>query len=289
MAGTVEDVLRVAAGEVGYSRWDDPEEGTKYGRWYAKLTNSPYFGKSGVPYCAMWVSWVFFTAGVQCEGFPRAVAIDTRDGFSRMVTPQNLQPGDAVGFDWDSDHTGDHVGIVKSRVGDYVTIRTYEGNTGNGEVKECVRHISQVTCGVRPYYKDSTSPAKGAGRLDVDGVAGPNTISEWQRQMGTAVDGVISEQIEKHDRYRRNVWSVEHYPRGYIDDYYDGSQLVAAVQKACGLTGWMVDGDWGELTTNAIQRKLKSWGYYTGAIDGDFGHHSVESLQRSLNDGKWRS
>ena len=287
MAGTVADVLRVAAGEVGYSRWDDPEEGTKYGRWYASITGSPYFGKSGVPYCAMWVSWVLAMADVQCEGFPRAVAIDARDGFRRAFAPSDSKAGDVIGFDWDSDGTGDHVGIVKRRDGDYVTIRTYEGNTGDGEVKECVRHLSQCTIAVRPYYEGSTSPAKDARKLDVDGVAGPLTIAEWQRQMGTEVDGVVSEQLEGHDRYRRNVWSVDHYPLPHAGNDYDGSQLVRAVQSACGLTGWMVDGDWGELTTNAIQRRLKEWGYYTGRFDGDFGHHSVEALQQSLNDGKW--
>lgn len=276
MAGTVQDVLRIAAGEVGYSRWDDPEEGTKYGRWYASITGSPYFGKSGVPYCAMWVSWVFDQAGVQCEGFPRAVAIDARDGFNRAFRPSESKSGDAIGFDWDADGTGDHVGIVESRYGDWVTISTFEGNTGNGEVKRCTRHVSQCTVAVRPYYAESSSPAKDEGRLDVDGVAGPNTVSEWQRQMGTEVDGVISGQMRDHDRYRRNVWAVDHGN--------GGSQLVRAVQRRVG--AW-VDGDWGEQTTRQIQALLRHWGYYTGAIDGDFGHHSVESLQRSLNDGRW--
>ena len=41
------DVLRIAEAEVGYSRWDDPLPGTKYGRWYAQITDSPYFGTSG--------------------------------------------------------------------------------------------------------------------------------------------------------------------------------------------------------------------------------------------------
>ena len=50
---TAQDLVDFAMGEVGYCRWDDPEEGTKYGRWYAQVTGSPYFGMSGVPYCAM--------------------------------------------------------------------------------------------------------------------------------------------------------------------------------------------------------------------------------------------
>ena len=34
---TASEVLRIAAGEIGYSRWTDPQPGTKYGRWYACL------------------------------------------------------------------------------------------------------------------------------------------------------------------------------------------------------------------------------------------------------------
>lgn len=37
---TANDVLRIAAGELGYSRWTDPQPGTKYGRWYAQAHGS---------------------------------------------------------------------------------------------------------------------------------------------------------------------------------------------------------------------------------------------------------
>lgn len=279
---TAQDVLRIARGEVGYCRWDDPQPGTKYGRWYAQITGSPYFGYSGVPYCAMFVSWVLNEAGVQCEGFPRAVAIDPRDGFARAVLPADSMPGDPIGFDWDSDNKGDHVGIVSGRDGDMVTIETIEGNTGDGEVLECVRHISQCTIAVRPYYEDATSPAKDAGLLDVDGAGGYNTVSRWQRAMGTGEDGVISGQLEDQDRWRRNVWAVEHGG--------EGSLLVTRVQeflKSKGYDVGEVDGLWGWWTSKAVQEYLRDLGYYHGDIDSDFGHHSVEALQMSLNDGRW--
>lgn len=275
-----EDLILVAKGEVGYSRWADPEQGTKYGRWYAQITGSPYYGASGVPYCAMFVSWCLDRANVSCEGFPRAVAIDARDGFNRALAPQDARGGDVIGFDWDTDHKGDHVGIVTARTGDYVTISTIEGNTGNGEVRECTRHLSQCTIGVRPYYDESSSPAKEQGRLDVDGIAGPNTVSYWQEQMGTPVDGEISDQYAENDRWHRNVWAVEH-GRGYY-----GSALVRAVQRRVGAEA---DGQWGEDTTRQVQALLRHWGYYAGEIDGDFGHHSVCALQQSLNDGRWQS
>lgn len=277
------DAIRIAEGEVGYSRWTDPKQGTKYGRWYADVTDAPWFGTNGVPYCAMFCSWVLAQAGVTCEGFPRAVAIDVRDGFAREVAPSNLRAGDVVGFDWDGDAGGDHVGIFVEWVQSGYSFRTVEGNTDDGVVARKLRYVSQVTCGVRPYYDESISPAKQGGTLAVDGAIGPATIREWQRQMGTTVDGVLSGQLESEDHHRRNVWSVDH-------DGGSGSDLVRAVQRrlqAAGLYDGWLDGCWGHATTNAIQRQLRKWGYYHGDIDGDFGHHSAESLQRSLNDGKW--
>ena len=58
-----EDILNVARRELGYSRWDDPLPGTKYGRWYA-VDHGEYYGHSGVAFCAMFVSWVLNQAAV---------------------------------------------------------------------------------------------------------------------------------------------------------------------------------------------------------------------------------
>ena len=43
------DIIRVAKGEVGYSRWADELNGTKYGRWYARAVGNDMFAASGVP------------------------------------------------------------------------------------------------------------------------------------------------------------------------------------------------------------------------------------------------
>lgn len=285
MSGTVADVLRIARSQIGYSRWDDPEQGTRYGRWYASITGSPYFGTNGVPYCAMFVSWVLAQAGVNCEGFPRAVAIDRRDGFSRQVEPYDLKAGDVTGFDWDVDHKGDHVGIVESHEGGVVTIATIEGNTGNSEVKRCQRFVSQCTIGVRPYYDGSSNPADDAEMLDIDGACGPKTVVVWQSRMRTAEDGIISGQIYDEDVYRPNVWALDHVSEG------SGSALVLAVQKYLNQRGYYkgtVDGCWGRQTSLAIQRYLSDTGHYDGPLDGIAGHHTVCGIQKSLNEGKWK-
>jgi len=282
---SAEDVLRRARGEIGYSRWNDPEQGTKYGRWYAKYTGNPTYAANGIHYCAIFVSWCFVMEGVQCPGFPRPVAIDRTDHLLRQVEPLDLHRGDAVGFDWhpnDSDIRADHVGLFEDWIQPGYSFRTVEGNTGDGQVLECVRYIENVTCGVRPYYDDAKNPAIQSGKLEVDGVAGSRTIVMWQTQMHTTEDAIIGDQPDYLMKYRANVWAVQNGEGKY------GSELVKAVQRRCGMRGSDVDGVWGMDTSKAIQRRLKTWGYYTGEIDGYFGPASVRALQRSLNDGKWK-
>ena len=103
MAKTAKALLQVAAKEIGYSRYNDPEQGTKYGRWYAKLTNSPYFGTTGVPFCAMFVSWCLAQLGISCTGCPTAacgqsglLAAARRAG--KLLPVKDAQPGDVVLF-----------------------------------------------------------------------------------------------------------------------------------------------------------------------------------------------
>lgn len=155
---TAQDVLRIAANEVGYSRWNDPRTGTKYGRWYAELTGEPYFGNNGVPFCAMFISWVLNQAKTKCNYFPSAVAFDESDRGSlgsSYVNKYNLKPGDVISFDWDGDVSGDHVGFVEEVYSTYV--RTIEGNTDNGEVAKKNRYYDSIICGVRPFYDSDNS------------------------------------------------------------------------------------------------------------------------------------
>lgn len=127
-------MLRVARGELGYTRWDDEEEGTKYGRWYA-IDHGSYYGTSGVPYCAMFASWVYD----QCPGdvipggyqayVPYFVNAARSAGALRSF--DEAIPGDLICFDWDGDGVADHVGIVEcGPSGDSIT--TIEGNTSPG-------------------------------------------------------------------------------------------------------------------------------------------------------------
>lgn len=161
---TASQVLATAAGEIGYCRWNDPEAGTKYGRWYAQKVGSSYYGESGVPYCAMFVSWVLCRCGYD---FVYAYCpYILRDYASRAVGKTEARPGDLVLFDWGGDGVPDHVGLVEANRGSY--IQTIEGNTSRGTggsqgdggwVARRTRSLSVVRAIVRPDYDGQAAPA----------------------------------------------------------------------------------------------------------------------------------
>ena len=163
---TANDILRIAANEIGYSRWNDPLNGSKYGRWYAEVSGSSYYGSNGVPYCAMFVSWVFNQAGQDLPGLPTAGCGDIRNAnrnTSSHINRRDARPGDVVLFRWDGNVNdfsySDHVGIVELNRGSY--IQTIEGNTSSGTsgsqsngggVYRRTRSWENVQMIIRPVY-----------------------------------------------------------------------------------------------------------------------------------------
>lgn len=270
---TTADVIRIAAAEVGYSRYSDPLEGTKYGRWYAKLTNSPYFGTTGVHYCAMFVSWVFAQAKVVCKGFPTAscTSVLLKPAYSGgyLIRPAYLRKGDAVLFDWSgAGYQGinaDHVGIVVANHGTY--LETIEGNV-SGAVKRCTRDIKYVVGGIRPSNYSEQQP--DVQTLVVDGDFGPLTKTALQTRLAKA--GCYDRDIDGDFGY----WS------------YLGLQRYLRV-KGYYTTDYLLDGDFGYYSVLALQRYLRKLGYYTTAylLDGDWGKYTTIALQKALNAGRF--
>lgn len=174
---TANDILRIAAGEIGYYRHNDPLNGTKYGRWYAEKTNSSYFAQNNVPFCAMGVSWVFDQAGQSMPGLPTASCAVIRNanrGTSRDISKKNAKPGDIILFDWDGDGAPDHVGIVELNKGSYVqtiefnTSNSAAGSQGNGGwVARKTRAWSTVYAVYRPVYGTTKKNMSAAGIADV--------------------------------------------------------------------------------------------------------------------------
>lgn len=276
---TATQIINIAAKELGYSRWKDPNPGTKYGRWYAGKTGSQYFGHSGVPYCAMFVSWVLSAAGMTPPGGIFAycpTGLNNARRLGRVHDKRSAAPGDIVFFDWNQDGVADHVGIVTANRGSF--LETIEGNTSpgvrgsqsnGGGVYRRARSLSLVIGVVSPQYSQATPSRPAASGLAVDGWAGAATIRRAQQLAHTPVDGYISGQWRGN---KKAHWAVVvmRYGRG-------GSTLVRKIQAAVGVSQ---DGHWGAATSKAMQRRLGV------AQDGYFGHDSVKAWQRCLNAGK---
>lgn len=300
---TANSVLKIASGEVGYDRWNDPNPGTKYGRWYAELTKSSYFGQSGVPYCAMFVAWCLAQAGQSCPGMPTAAVLSAYNGAKSagivLSNKKDARPGDLVIFNWgDGGKVQDHIGFVELNKGSY--IQTIEGNTtsgtsgsqGNGgKVARRTRNWGVVYAIIRVPYDGSTTSSSTSSstttttsnKLEVDGYIGSKTVREWQSQRGTTVDGIISGQDESDKAALERVEAVE-YGKG-------GSTLVKSVQKMMNAKGYSltVDGYMGKNTVKAIQQWMRDkLGYKKHAIDGIIGPNTACNIQNALNAGKFR-
>lgn len=138
-------VVEVATKEIGVTESPKNSNKTKYGTW---------FSLSGVPWCAIFVSWCYAMAG---EPLP---AIGFKKGFAGCQTgyaffkknkwiTTNPQPGDIVLFDWNGDGRYDHTGIFVKWI-DKIHFETIEGNTSltnqsnGGEVMMRVRANKNV-------------------------------------------------------------------------------------------------------------------------------------------------
>lgn len=139
MNSQIQKLIETAKSYVGYleketnSNLDDftanagDENFTKFGKWY---------GLNGYAWCAMFVSYVAWKAGIPTTVIPKqksctsdGVAFFKRFGRWRPI-PYTPQPGDIIYFTKDGGKTAAHVGIV-IRV-DTSTVYTIEGNTSGG-------------------------------------------------------------------------------------------------------------------------------------------------------------
>lgn len=164
---SVSDVLRVAASQIGYVA--PTSDGSRYGKWYAAKYGA-YYGGAGVPYCAMFVSWVYD----QCPndsipGGPKAYVpyfIAAARDAGRVGSFDSAEPGDLICFDWGADGVADHVGIVEGRP-EGNSIVTIEGNTSSsaagsqshgGGVWRRTRYRSQVCAIIKTSHKTNPTP-----------------------------------------------------------------------------------------------------------------------------------
>lgn len=114
---------------------------------------------------------------------------------------------------------------------------------------------------------------------------GPKMLSEWQRQLGTSVDGKLSNQ----SNYNRKTILVA-VESGCFDGTSDGrskSSMVVKLQeflKAKGYDPNGIDGQMGHGCVRALQSFLKAKGYYTMGIDGYYGSGTSTAVGKALQD-----
>ena len=270
MSMTASKALAWAASQIGYSRWDDPEEGSLYGRWYAKR-HGAYYGTSGVPFCAMFASWCLtdddgnsVIPGGDFAYVP--YGINAARAAGQLVDPSSAAPGDLICFDWDGDGVADHVGLVEANYGAWV--QTIEGNTSSGAagsqsngggVWRRTRDWDSVCAVIRPSYGGATT------------AAGYTDITALQAAVGATADNVIGPDTTKriYAVVAASSWGGRQFPFGveYVqqvigteadgiwgdasDEAHD--RVVGNLQRAVGV---LVDEVYGPVTNNAINAAL---------------------------------
>ena len=191
--GKVEDVLKVASGELGYCPIQDPEAGSKYARWYESEVEPGETWLLGpsweIAWCCMFVSWVLAKCGVVSRGFPSYNTDLVLGDLPKTVPYEQTMPGDLIIWDWNGDGATDHIGIVE-HIGDY-ELTTIEGNHANMvervDRSESRRFIRAV---IRPDYD------KGSAYSGVWDEPTIRKMQQWLKRLGYyhgLVDGIFDE------------------------------------------------------------------------------------------------
>lgn len=287
-----DDLINVAAKDIGYDRYQDPEQGTKFGRWYAQKTNCSYFANNGVPYCAMAVSYWLDSAGITAAGFPTAgcaIAMNGAKSAGKWHDGVNgISKGAVVVFSWTPGaYNSDHTGIVTDVNGS--TISTIEGNTSNGKVMRRERAFKYVQGYIMPDYGSSSSIESSSTEagVTVDGWWGKETTLAAQKLAGTYADSIVSGQ----NPYNR--WCLEGCVGGWEWTDCSGSALIKNMMrhlKDAGKYYGDIDGIAGQQFASAMIRYFQEH-YNSGAtIDDkqlDGGGYTIKAFQRMINAGKW--
>lgn len=259
---------------------------------------------NGVPWCAIFVSWVYDEAGVPLGH------VDSDKGFHYCRSAYNHwrntgeltnqpQMGDIVLFEWDGDALSDHTGIFLRWVDDAKTLfESWEGNTsvGNdsdgGQVMLRERPIEVVWAFVSPNVLGTPSPHI----IDLDLRVGDRgaKVSEVQKKLydlkySIVVDGIFGKETETQVK----LFQKEHHleANGIVTPLVIGaieSELVnlkASIKKISTGT-YIKKGNSGAIVI-AIQKALNKKGVQPKLeVDGVFGNQvlkAVKSFQLTKN------
>jgi peptidoglycan hydrolase-like protein with peptidoglycan-binding domain len=216
-----QQIIQTAAFQQGVTELPAGTNKNPYGAWY---------GMNGVPWCAIFVSWVFDQAGHPLG------PIDSPKGYHYCASAYNFwkrnnqlisdpQPADIVLFDWDGDGKCDHTGIFLKWITQGETFQSWEGNTSvnnnsnGGQVMLRTRSVTVVKAFVNPgvfgaenFTVAETHLKKGSKGADVtalqkslhelkysivvDGDFGKDTekiVTQFQKEHGLIATGVADD------------------------------------------------------------------------------------------------
>lgn len=190
---SVKSIIDVARGELGQTENPAGSNLTKYGFWY---------GVDGVPWCVIFLCWVFNEAGERMAFFGGektascSILLRWYREQGLTVPVEEVQEGDIVILNFHGGKEPEHCGLVTSVLGNGLYIQTIEGNTTKGDgsqdnggmVYEKVRYPHQVVGICRPQYQPEE----------------PAPVDDWSNHHAT-------------DAIR---WGIE---MGLIQGYPDGS------------------------------------------------------------------
>lgn len=280
-----QSIIDTAAAENGTKENPANSNKTKYGAW---------FGFDGAPWCAMFVSWVYDSAGHPLGN------VETPKGYKYCPSgfnfwkannrlTDNPKPGDIVLFDWNGDGTCEHTGIFIRWIEEGKTFASWEGNTSvnndsdGGEVMLRTRKKSTVKAFVDTgLFNDVVvQPPRALKRGDsgtevtrvqktlydlgyemvVDGDFGPGTeaaVKKFQGEHGLPATGTVDAITEGALEAEKNKPKVK------------DSKLTTGV--------YLRKGDAGAAVL-ALQKALNRKGSKRIGEDGVFGGETVEALK----------
>lgn len=302
---TASDVLRIAAGELGYTRWRDPQTGTKYGRWYAKKSGYSWFGNNDIAYCNMFVTWCLAQAGVP-EPSPGhfayvPYAITAYQKASRRIwKTRDAKPGDLVCFDWNHDGVADHIGIVELNKGTY--LQTIEGNTSSGTsgsqsngggVYRRTRYWNTVIAILRPNYVAAKPEPEYPAHYITMGSKGER-VRALQKILARVVPGHYTETIDGvFGNHTRNAVTKFQAAQGLTPDGIVGDKTISALAdlgwflppltaRSKYPNDWLVYGDQGEQVKRLQKRLLTTVPGLCehASVDGDYGLWTMTTVCR---------
>lgn len=134
--------------------------------------------------------------------------------------------------------------------------------------------------------KKPSVPSKPSKKIEEDGSFGKGTTKAAQFVYKTEQDGIVSKQPKSNKKYLANAWTGCWMFYVETSKCKGGSALIKAIQKDLKSLGYYkgeIDGWCGKQTIIALQKFLRDKGFYKGAIDGSMGKQTVIAFQKYLN------